>query len=144
MSNKRFNGAAHKAGSSSGSPFAAETLEKLCELLDAETVNNEAVLACLAELKLLTAANNDAVALAEILTSLQAVCDKLLAQAEQNDVVIAALESLCEKLLATNDSLEALCEKVEEGNADQLDCLEQIKELLTCPPATLSGVLTTW
>lgn len=76
----------------------------------------DAMLACLAELKLLTIANNDAAALAELIAQMQAVCDKLLAAADADA----------------------------EAAAAQLSCLEDIKDLLTCPPAEPLGVLTTW
>ena len=143
MSDKKgFSGNAHKPGSAVAGTAAADQLEKICELVELETVNNEAVLECLAELKLLTAANNDALALAEILTSLQAVCDKLLAQADQNDDVIGALQDLCDKILSTNGSLEALCEKIEEGNAEQLACLKDIKSELAAIIAELALVCT--
>ena len=88
----------------------------LQELGAGDEEQNAAILACLAELKLLTAANNDAVALAEIIGELQALCDKLLDQSGQMDEVLA--------------SLKALCEKIEKGNQEQLDCLVAIKDLL--------------
>lgn len=129
MSKKGFEGSPNKPGGAAAvvDPTGGETVEKLCELIDLEGDHHEAILACLAELKLLTAANNDALALAEILTSLQAVCDKLLEQADQNAEIITALEALCEKILATNESLALLCEKIEAGQADELACLEDIK-----------------
>ena len=83
----------------------------------------EAVVACLAELKLLTVANNDATALAEIIGQLSALCDKLLLQGEQN-------EAICKKLETMLDQLANLCEKIENGNEDILACLEDIKTAL--------------
>ena len=83
----------------------------------------EAVVACLAELKLLTVANNDATALAEIIGQLSALCDKLLLQGEQN-------EAICKKLETMLDQLAKLCEKIENGNEDILACLEDIKTAL--------------
>ena len=118
------------SGGAGGGADSSLLLDKLCELVDAEEANNEAVLECLAELKLLTAANNDALALAEILASLQAVCDKLLAQADQNTEILTALEALCDKLLTTNESLAELCEKIESGQEAELACLEEIKAAL--------------
>ena len=140
--NKGFDGNVHKPGAAVAGTAAGDSLEKLCELVELETVNNGAVLECLAELKLLVAANNDAVALAEILLALQAVCDKLLAQADQNAELIAELQALCDKILETNAALEALCEKIEQGNAEQLACLEDIKLELAAIIAELGLVCT--
>lgn len=116
-----------------------KNFDKLAYFMEqaSQSTATEAILDCLAELKLLTAANNDAVALATIISQLQELCEKLLSQAEQT-------QAICDKLEAVIDQLNSLCEKIAQGNEDQLTCLEEIKQLLTCPPATARGVLTTW
>lgn len=98
---------------------------------------DEAILECLAELKLLTAANNDATALAMLIEQMEAVCDKLLAANALAETTNTELMALCQKLL---DSAEADAEQ----SAEQLACLVEIKEQLTCTTTPRSGVLTTW
>lgn len=75
----------------------------------ADDTTTQAMLDCLAELKLLTAANNDAMALAEILAGQQELLE--------------SLQELCDKLL-NSQAADA------EQSAAQLACLEDIKSLL--------------
>ena len=88
-------------------------LDALLEATSTATTD-PAVLDCLAELKLLVAANNDATALATLIADLQAVCDKLLANGDTQVDILG--------------SLQALCDKFEESNAAILECLEALKE----------------
>lgn len=88
---------------------AAYFMEQLAENSGDTDAN---ILACLQELKLLVAANNDAVAIAtiindlqtliegqgDVLTELQALCDKLLLNNEDNTASLEVLTALCEKL----------------------------------------------
>ncbi len=92
--------------------------------------SDAAILECLAELKLLSAANNDAVALAQIISQMEALVKS------SNDQ-IDSLKGLCDKLLKQ-------IEQDAQSGAEKLDALKNIKDLLTCPPATSRGVLTTW
>ena len=89
-----------------------------------------AMLACLAELKILVASNNDSVALALISAQLLEMCEKLLAQAEQNEQITSRLESMLEQL-------SELCTKIESGNAETLACLGEIK---TAQAATIASL----
>lgn len=109
----------------------------MSQATEADTAATDAILDCLAELKLLTAANNDAVALAEIISQLQALCEKLLEQADQT-------QAICDKLEQALEQLTALCEKIETGNEEQLTCLQDIKKLLTCEPESDLGVLSSF
>lgn len=78
-----------------------------------------AILACLAELKLLTAANNDATALVMLITQMEEICEKLLSSNTLAEQTNTELMRLCEKMLAQT-------------------------ELLTCEPKTPLGVITYW
>lgn len=119
------------------------------------------LLVCFQELKGLIVAGNDATALAEIISNLESLCKKLLEMLTALEV----LPALCEKLEKVLESLENLCTKIEEGFEAMLECfeemkelldsieselsdqtelLEEIRDLLTCPPATARGVITTW
>jgi DNA repair exonuclease SbcCD ATPase subunit len=96
----------------------SQQLEALCEKIE----EPKAIMECLAELKLLTAANNNLVALAGLMDQLKELCDKLLKQAEQNDGIIESLENLASELIE-------LCEKVASGNEELVSCLQDLKTL---------------
>ena len=119
------------------------------------------LLACFQELKALIVAGDDAAALAEIISQLEALCKKMLEVLTGLEV----LPELCTKLEKAIEELQNLCTKIEEGFAAMLECfeemkesleaieseleeqtelLEEIRDLLTCPPATARGVLTSW
>jgi hypothetical protein len=90
-----------------GSILSAQ-LAELC--LKLETNNDaaeisvllELIQACLDQIKLLVAANNNITILTEIETQLLAVCDKLLENGETQGNILVELQALCEKILETN------------------------------------------
>jgi len=94
--------------------FDSKMLQKLCDIADGQTGSTEAnsdiligIQACLDQMKLLVAANNDATILAEISTQILAACDKMIANGE---------------------SLQKICDKLEQGFVDMLECLKALKE----------------
>ena len=107
-------------------------------------------------------AGNDPAAMAEVIAQLELLCAKLLEQTTQNAEILAELSAICDKLLQSNESLQALCDKLEAGFADMLtalaelkqcnteenqallECLEDIKELLICEPEADLGVLASF
>lgn len=96
-----------------------------------------AILACLAELKILTAANNDATALAMLVSQMEEICEKLLSSNTLSEQTNAELMALCQKML---DQITQ-----DQANSDRdFACFEDIKNLLTCPPQSPLGVLTSW
>ena len=68
-------------------------------------------------------ASDDTAANVEIINELQAICDKLL------DLItnIGDLSAVAESLQTLIDQLTALCDKIEEGFDNMLECLEEIK-----------------
>lgn len=79
-----------------------EKLESLFGGQEANTVILEAIQACLDQMKLLVAANNDATVLAEISSQLLAACDKMIANGESLKAVCDKLEKGFEQLLESS------------------------------------------
>ena len=128
---------------------------------------SQMLLSCFIELKAQLVASDDTAALAEIIEALESICAKLLdlinnigdlsELCDKLEKMIESLAELCgkieegfdqmlEALESVKESLSTLCEKIEkliEINAQQAETLEEIKELLTCPPQTPQGVVTT-
>lgn len=78
---------------------------------------------CMLDLKALLVASDNTTSTMVIIEQLEQICTKLL------DLIanIGDLSELCDKLESVLTNLQELCAKIEEGNDQQLECLEQIK-----------------
>lgn len=99
-------------------------------LLAAITSGNADTAECLDQLKVLVAANNDAVALAEILTKLKAFCDKQEKLLDANSEQLNAIKALCDKMLESIAATDAVVAQLQAGSKEQIACLKEMKTAL--------------
>jgi hypothetical protein len=119
---KGYTGPANKPGSSTVTTDTASA-ELIKECLTA-------IQACLDQIKVLVAANNDTTILTEIETQLLAICEKIEASQITQEAILTAILEACEKMLTQQETLEALCVKIEEGNENALACFTEMKDSL--------------